>query len=69
LLVPYRTTLVFSVVLLLVRAGVELLPPLLQRRIVDEVISSRDLSRLGGAVAALVGIYALQQGVSALDAI
>jgi ABC-type multidrug transport system fused ATPase/permease subunit len=68
LLVPYRTTLAVSVVLLLVRAAVELLPPLFQRRIIDEVIGSRDLSRLGGAVAALVSIYALQQGLSAIDA-
>ena len=51
-LVPYLTTLAVSVVLLLVRAGVELLPPLFQRRIIDGVIDSRDLSQLGGAVAA-----------------
>ena len=49
LLVPYRTTLAVSVVLLLARAAVELLPPLFQRRIIDEVIGSSDLSRLGGA--------------------
>jgi ABC-type multidrug transport system fused ATPase/permease subunit len=67
LLVPYRTTLAVSVVLLLTRAGIELLPPLFQRRIIDGVIGSRDLDRLGGAVAALVGIYALQQGLSAID--
>jgi ABC-type multidrug transport system fused ATPase/permease subunit len=41
LLVPYRTTLAVSVVLLLVRAAVELLPPLFQRRIIDEVFAHR----------------------------
>jgi subfamily B ATP-binding cassette protein MsbA len=44
-----------------------LVPPLFQKAIIDEVIGKRDLGRLGALVAALVGIYALQQLVTAGD--
>ncbi|UCC63013.1 MAG: ABC transporter ATP-binding protein [Anaerolineae bacterium] len=66
-LTPYWKTLLASGVLLLGRAGMELAPPLFQRQIVDQIISSRDLSRLGATVAALAGVYALQQLVGAGD--
>jgi ATP-binding cassette, subfamily B, bacterial MsbA len=64
---PYRRPLLLSAVLLLARAGMELVPPLFQRAIVDEVIGARDLSRLGLYVGLLVGVYALQQVGNAGD--
>jgi subfamily B ATP-binding cassette protein MsbA len=64
---PYWKTLLVSVLLLIGRAGIELVPPLFQRQIVDEVIGQRDLSRLGLLVGLLVGIYAAQQIIDAGD--
>jgi subfamily B ATP-binding cassette protein MsbA len=58
---PYWKPLVVVGLLLLATTGLNLLPPLLQRQVVDEVIGTRDLSRLGLLIGALVGIYALLQ--------
>jgi len=66
-LTPYWKTLLFSSVLLLGRAGLELAPPLFQKRIVDEVIGTHNLARLGITIGALVGVYAMQQLVNAGD--
>jgi ABC-type multidrug transport system fused ATPase/permease subunit len=66
-LTPYWKTLLISTILLLGRAGIELVPPLFQRAIVDEVIGAKDLTRLGLYIGALVGVYALQQLVNAGD--
>lgn len=66
-LLSYKTTLVVSALLLVGRAGLELIPPLFQKRIVDEVIGARDLRLLGLLVGSLVGIYAILQGVNAGD--
>ncbi len=56
---PYWKILALNAVLLVGRAGMELVPPLFQREIVDEVIGTRDLSRLGLLIGLLVGVYAL----------
>jgi len=56
---PYWKPLVATGVLLLLNTGLSLLPPLFQRDIVDQVIGTRDLSRLGTLVATLVGVYVL----------
>jgi len=56
---PYWRTLVVTGVLLLLHTGLSLLPPLFQREIVDQVIETRDLSRLGAMIVALIGVYAL----------
>ena len=66
-LLPYWKTLAVSSVLLLARAGAELVPPLFQKAIVDEVIGESDLSRLGILVGLLIGVYALQQLINAAD--
>jgi subfamily B ATP-binding cassette protein MsbA len=66
-LTPYWKMLLVSGSMLLARAGVELVPPLFQKEIVDNVIGTKDLSRLGLLVAGLVGVYALQQGINATD--
>jgi ABC-type multidrug transport system fused ATPase/permease subunit len=66
-LTPYWKTLLVSAVLLLGRAGMELVPPLFQKVIIDEVIGNSDLSRLGLLVGSLVGVYGLQQLINAAD--
>ena len=58
---PYWRTLLATGFLLLVSIGLGLLPPLLQRAIVDQAIIARDLTRLGVTIAVLVGAYALMQ--------
>ncbi len=60
---PYWKRLTFTSVLILFHTGLNLLPPLFQREIVDQVIGARDLSRLGIMIAALIGIYALSECV------
>jgi ABC-type multidrug transport system fused ATPase/permease subunit len=64
---PYWRTLLLSGALLVAVSALELVPPLFQRSIVDEVIGQRDLSRLGLLVALLVAVYAAQHLVSAGD--
>jgi ABC-type multidrug transport system fused ATPase/permease subunit len=56
---PYWKTLVGVSLLLLMRTGLNLLPPLVQRQVVDQVIADRDLSTLPIVIAALVGIHAM----------
>ncbi|NIV29555.1 MAG: hypothetical protein GWN58_08605, partial [Anaerolineae bacterium] len=66
-LLPYWKTLLVSSALLLARAGAELVPPLFQKAIIDEVIGKSDLSRLGALVGLLIAVYALQQLINAAD--
>ena len=66
-LTPYWKTLLVSAILLLGRAGMELVLPLFQKAIIDEVIGKSDLSRLGLLVGSLVGVYGLQQLINAAD--
>ena len=56
---PYWKRLVAVSVLLLLNTGLNLLPPLFQREIIDQVIATGDLSRLAKMVVALVGVYVL----------
>jgi ABC-type multidrug transport system fused ATPase/permease subunit len=67
LLAPYWKTIIISAVLLVVRAGLELVPPLFQKSIVDEVITARDLSYLSVLIIGLIGAYALYQVVQIGD--
>jgi subfamily B ATP-binding cassette protein MsbA len=66
-LVPYWKQLIFTSVLLILLTVLELLPPLFQKWVVDEVIGTRDLSRLGVLIAGLVGLYALIQVANSGD--
>jgi ABC-type multidrug transport system fused ATPase/permease subunit len=66
-LTPYWKTLLMSAAFLLGRAGMELVPPLIQKAIVDEVIGARSLERLGLFVGLLVAAYAFEQIVNAGD--
>jgi ABC-type multidrug transport system fused ATPase/permease subunit len=61
LLTPYWKTIIVSALLLVGRAGLELVPPLFQREIIDEIITKRNLSYLGIIITALIGAYALNQ--------
>jgi subfamily B ATP-binding cassette protein MsbA len=67
LLSPYWKTIIISALLLVGRAGLELVPPLFQREIIDEIITRRDLSYLGIIITALIGAYALNQLVQIGD--
>ena len=67
LLSPYRKTIIISALLLIGRACLELLPPLFQREIIDEIITARNLSYLGIIITALIGVYALNQLVQIGD--
>ena len=67
LLSPYWKTIVISALLLIGRACLELVPPLIQREIIDEVITTRNLSYLGIIITVLIGAYALNQLVQIGD--
>jgi len=67
LLTPYWKTLILSVFLLIGRAGLELVPPLFHKEIIDGVITAFNLKYLGVLIAALVGTYALSQLVQIGD--
>ncbi|MCP4538126.1 MAG: ABC transporter ATP-binding protein [Chloroflexi bacterium] len=58
---PYWKTLLLTSVLLAFHTGLNLVPPLFQREIVDQIIGTGDLSRLGVLIAGLVGVYAFLQ--------
>jgi ABC-type multidrug transport system fused ATPase/permease subunit len=57
-LTPYWRVLLVSAALLLALTGLELVPPLVHRAIVDEVIGARDLSYLAGLLGSLIGVHA-----------
>jgi subfamily B ATP-binding cassette protein MsbA len=67
LLSPYWKTIIISGLLLIGRAGLELVPPLFQKEIIDEVIMARDLKFLGVMITALIIAYALNQLVQIGD--
>ena len=61
---PYWKTLLVTSVLMTLRSGLALIPPLFHREIVDHVIVDSDLSRLGVLIATLVGVHVSIQLVS-----
>jgi subfamily B ATP-binding cassette protein MsbA len=64
---PYWKQLTLIAALLLLWTGLELLPPLFQRAIIDGVIGKADTSRLVPLIAGLLGAYVALQLVSAAD--
>jgi ABC-type multidrug transport system fused ATPase/permease subunit len=66
-LAPYWKQLILTAILLILLTVFELLPPLFQKQIIDEVIGTRDLNRLGVLIAGLVGVYALIQAANSGD--
>ena len=67
LLKPYWLTLIVSGLLLIARTGLMLAPPIFQKIIIDDIITARDLSRLGAIIGILIGVYVVQQLASAGD--
>ncbi len=61
---PYWKVLVGVSLLLLMRTGLNLLPPLVQKQVVDQVIGEGDLSRLPLMIGGLIGIHAVMQAVN-----
>lgn len=61
---PYRLRLVAIAGILVVQAGLELVPPLFQRAIVDDVIGRGNLGRLALLLGAMVGTYAVLRAVN-----
>jgi subfamily B ATP-binding cassette protein MsbA len=64
---PYWKQLILIALLLLLWTGLELLPPLFQRAIIDGVIGEADTARLAPLIVGLVGAYVALQLVSAGD--
>ena len=64
---PYWKQLLVILTLLLLWTGLELLPPLFQRTIIDDIVQTGDTSRLVPLVSGLIGIYLALQLVSAGD--
>ena len=64
---PYTAPLVLIALLLSLWTGLQLLPPLFQRAIIDDVIGSGQTDRLPLLIAGLVGAYVSLHAVSAGD--
>lgn len=64
---PYWKQLVVIAVILLIWTGLELLPPLFQAYIIDQVIGQSDTSLLPPVIIGLVVVYVLIQLMSAAD--
>ena len=58
---PYWSTLALVSFFLLVGTVLHLLPPLIQRRVIDQVVEARDLSPLPLLIGLLIGIHFLTQ--------
>lgn len=58
---PYWSTLVLVSFFLLLGTGLHLLPPLIQRRVIDQVVEIRDLSPLPRLIGILIGVHFLTQ--------
>ena len=56
----YWRVLTLSVALLLVSAGIGLLPPLFQRQIIDQALGEAEFRSLGVLIGGLVGVYGFQ---------
>jgi subfamily B ATP-binding cassette protein MsbA len=64
---PYWRWVVMSVVCLLLLTILNLLPPLFQKQIIDDVVGKRLLDRLPVLTLALIGVYALTHFLRSVD--
>jgi len=64
---PYWRWVVVSIVCLLLLTILNLLPPLFQKQIIDEVVGKRLLSRLSRLILGLIGVYALTHFLRFVD--
>ncbi|MFO7945044.1 MAG: ABC transporter ATP-binding protein [Anaerolineales bacterium] len=60
---PYWKKLIFVSVLLLLRTGLTLVPPLIQKQVIDQVIGNENLQRLWGLIITLIAVHALTRVV------
>jgi ABC-type multidrug transport system fused ATPase/permease subunit len=60
---PYWSWFVLNGVLSIAVTALSLLPPLYQKRIVDDVLVARDIAPLRGLALTILGIYALTQAI------
>ena len=67
LLKPYAKTLIIVGLLLLLAIVLELLPPLLQKVVIDEIIGTKDLSKLALVLGGLTAVYFFQQLIEVWD--
>ncbi|WP_221091009.1 ABC transporter ATP-binding protein [Deinococcus aquaedulcis] len=65
LLTPYRRTVGAGLLLLIGSVAAELYPPLVWIRVVDQGLPARDWTFIGGHLALLVAVFAVQQVLSA----
>lgn len=56
---PYWKTLIFVSVLLLLRTGLTLVPPLIQKQVIDQVIGNENLQQLWGLIIILIAVHAM----------
>jgi ABC-type multidrug transport system fused ATPase/permease subunit len=56
---PYWKTLIFVSVLLLLRTGLTLIPPLIQKQVIDQVIGNENLQQLWGLIIILISVHAM----------
>jgi subfamily B ATP-binding cassette protein MsbA len=64
---PYWKPLALAIALTFAAAGIELLPPLFQRWIIDDAIAARDVQRVIGLVAGLLGVYLANSSIRGVD--
>ena len=64
---PYRHRIILIMILVLSGIAVDMVPPLIQKTIIDEILGSKDLNRLASLVAIMAGLYVLQQFISIAD--
>ena len=60
---PYWKTLIFVSVLLLLRTGLTLVPPLIQKQVIDQVIGNENLQQLWGLIITLIAVHAMTRVV------
>lgn len=64
---PYWKQLTLIISMLLLWTGLELLPPLFQRAVIDDVIGQANITRLSALIIGLVGAYLALHAVSGAD--
>jgi len=64
---PYWKTLLLAIVLTFATAGIQLVPPLFYRSIIDGALSTHDVQQLVSLVVSLVGVYLASSLLNGVD--
>ena len=67
LLKPYRWRIVLIMGLILSALAVDMIPPLIQKTLFDEILGDKDIRKLISLVGMLAGLYAVQQMINVAD--